>query len=564
MTPLPKSLLNEKHSDRVTYLLIAVTLILFNLIAIFGSKVLLHDEPGFYSMVINHQFPSTWTQYNLIGPYTEWLAWNILAYSPPLARSVYVLFLLVPLSCCFYYLCRAIFQFPRLTAFAAATLPQILPMQWQIPAGINMSYVVWGLLFTMLSLILGFLYLEKDTPKNWVPFLAATLCFFIATQIMELALFILPPILLAFWGYRKFQRKHVYLILVFTLVGLAKYIQMTMYPRKIMRIMPFDVIFQRIGLYFTWALPVPALPPLFATLIYFSIVFIAFLLYFKHPPQQSGPLFCRFSMKGRHLFVYGFFLSWMITTILPIIILSIPYPPRYAYISMFGAQALFVYAIYLILKKVFPLKRQLKIAIFIIIILLAGVSRTIYLKNYYAIENRIAAIMVRDLNEIQLPWHAQIVIVNLEGFYGGWPRSSGYFQFLLKRNDLSGLIGKVNSNEYYNFDNHFDPLFRKWSSRYNMTGLSLDQPLFLFYFDKKNKKLKPMEYALQWRGEKKDAPWTILRVDKVDGQLYAFAWGVGMDEYLSTIRQLQKKGISQSDILWGGPPTPEQQKRLQY
>lgn len=559
-----KFLSKEKNSEYFNYFFIGVTIIVFNLIAVFGPKGLLNDDPGMYHSVIAGEFPWQLFRFNLISPFTEWLGWNIMAYSPQLARGLYVLFLLIPLSCCFYYLCRSIFGFSRVTAFTAAVLPNILPMQWQIPAGINVCYVVWGLLFSVISLIIGFHYLEKDTSKNWIRLASAILCYLIATQIMEQALFLFPPLVLAFWGYKKFDRKNFILILSFSIVVVSKFLHIVMFPRKASQIMPFDIILKRIGLYFQWTLPVPGIPPVYAVIIFLGIVSTGFLLYIAQPINELKPyrIFSHFPAKIHHSLLYGFFVCWVVSTMFPLILLSLIYKIRYTYISIFGAQAILVFSIYVILKKLFPRKSKICIFVFIGIIVLSGVNRIIFLKKHFDVENKRTSIIIRDLNKIPLPLNAQVVIVNLKRFYGGWHRASGYFQFSLKRNDVTGLAGRINSSEYYNFDNHFDPEIRGWPERYQMTGLSIGKPVFLFYFDEKNRKLKQYEYALQWRGEKKGAPWTIFQVHKTTGQIFPFVSGVGMKQYVTAIRQLRKRGIQQSEILWGGPPTSDEQKRL--
>ena len=569
MKLLDKTLIKEKPAadgsrDSLIYVGIALTVILFNLIAIFGLDILLHDDPAHYTEVLNGQFPWYALEYRLIHPFTEWIGWNIMTYSPDLARGLYTMLLMVPISCCFYYLCRHKFGFSRMTAFTAAVLPNILPMQWSIPAGINISYVVWGLPLIIISLILGLHYLEKSTPQNWARLAGAGLCYLIATQIMEHALFVLPAMILAFCGYKKFAKKTIFLVLTFIIIGISIFCKMAVHPRKAMQLMPFDVIIDRIGIYFTWALPVSGIAPLYATIFFPGIIFIGFLLYFKQSeePSNTYSIFSHFSVKAHHCLVYGFFLCWMVSTISPSIFLSIPYSPRYSYLSMFGAQAIFIFSIFVILKKLFSGKPQIGIAIFIGIILLSGVSRYFTLKEKYTPRNTAFAIVQQDLNKMQLPPHSQIVITGLAGIPGGWERSSGYLQFALKRKDVNGLVGQVHSGEYYNFDNHFDSQVRGWDERYVMTGLAMNQPVFLFRMDKKTGQLQQLEYALQWRSEEMNAPWTILRVDKTTGSLFPFVSGTGMREYESAILKLQKKGIQQSDILWGGPPTEEEQKRL--
>lgn len=558
---LDKTLITEKpgvdgFSDGLIYAGIAFTVILFNLIAILGLDILLHDDPANYTRVINGQFPWWMLKDHLISPFTEWIGWNIMAYSPKLARGLYVLLLMVPLSCCFYHLCRHRLGFSRMTAYTAAILPNILPMQWQIPAGINMSYVLWGLLVSLVSLILGLHYLENNTEKNWSWLAGAFLCYLAATQIMEQALFLFPPFVLAFWGYKKFAKKNILLLAGFTIIAVIRLIQTIVNPRgaAVVQSIPLDEIVRRISLYFQWSLPFPNIDPVYLLIGFFGVIFVGFIQYLK--PTGAEP-------KTSRVFLYILLFVWAISAIFVFIFMSRDYPPRYVYISSFGLNAVFVFSAYVILKNLSHGKIKWHIPVFAVLIIFSGVSRYFKINEMYTHMNTTLAIVQRDLNKMQLPPHSQIVITGLKGIPGGWRRSSGYLQFALKRNDVNGLVGPVHSSEYYNFDNHFDPQLRMWDKRSVMTGLSLKKPLFLFYFDSKNGKLKPFEYALQWRGEKNDAPWTILRVDKTTGAQAPCVSGVGMEEYVSAIQGLQKNGIPQSEILWGGPPTKEEQKRLE-
>src|SRR5262249_23200880 len=79
----------------------------------------------------------------------------VMAYSAYLMRILLVLLLMVPISCCFYYLYHAKFKFAPLPAFVAAVLPNILPYQDEIPAVLIRSYSVHGLFLCVLALLLG-------------------------------------------------------------------------------------------------------------------------------------------------------------------------------------------------------------------------------------------------------------------------------------------------------------------------------------------------------------------------------------------------------------------------
>jgi len=549
--PLP---VKPKPAVYNIYIGIAFMVIFFNLIAIFGLDSLLHDDPAWYKMVLSGEFPRWMFKYNLLSPFTEWTGWTIMAYSPHLARGLYVLLLMVPLSCCFYYLYRFRFGFPWMTAFTAAVLPTILPMQSEIPAGINMSYVLWGLLISVLSLILGFHYLEKNTPKNWIRLMGAILSYLAATQIMEQALFLFPPFVLAFWGYKKFDKKNIYLISFFALIAFSRFIQMVLLPRVPIKKIPLDMILKRILTYFKWGLPFGDIDPVYPVIIFLGIVSVGFILYLKQPGDEP---------KFNRIFLYILFLGWAISTGFVFIFMSRYYIPRYVFISSFGLNALFVFSLYVILKKLFHGKFKLHIPVFAALILFSGISRYFTLNETYTPVNTDFSIIQRDLNKMSLPMDSQIVIVDIKGIAGGWERSSGYLQFALKRKDVTGLLGPIDHTGYYNFDNHFNRRIKGWEPRYNMTGLSLKQPVFLFRLDKKTGELNQLEYTLQWRGEKKDAPWTILKVDKITGKILPLVSGTGMEEYVSTLQELKKRGIPHSEILWGGPPTKAEQIRLE-
>jgi hypothetical protein len=561
----------NKHLDHIIYICIALTVVAFNLIAIFGLDGLLHDDPACYFQVLKGKFPRGLMKHSLICPYKEWIAWNIMAYSPNLIRGLYVMFLMIPLSWCFYYLYHYKFGFSRITAFTAAILPNILPYQWQIPAGINMSYTLWGLLFSVFSLIIGLHYLEKTTSKNWIRLLGAIICYFIASQLMGQSLFIFPPLALAFLGYTKFNKKHIWLISSVFIVAMAKFIWMIAVPRKPVIGIPTEVILRRIGLYFKWSLPSPNIEPIYLTIIYVVIILIGFILYIRDADSRLTLInrnFFHIEKKVYVLYFYTFFICWSVSSIFVFICMSEYLLPRYTHISSFGLNAIFIFSIYIILNRGFFKKYKLYIFVFLGIIIFSGIFRYSNLKKIYTVYNNTQSIIVRDLNKLKFPFNSQVVIsgrrVRKLFITRGWWGASGYLKFALKRNDINGLIGGINSKGYYNFDNHFNPKERGWGARYSMTGLSINKPTFFFFMLKKQKKLKQFEYALQWKGKTKNAPWTILRANKRTGKITPLLSGTGWDEYLSTIKKLEKKGTSQSEILWGGPPCKKELERMGF
>jgi hypothetical protein len=278
--------------------------------------------------------------------------------------------------------------------------------------------------------------------------------------------------------------------------------------------------------------------------------------------------FSHLGEKGYFLYLYLFLICWAISSIVVFILFSGPYRIRYVHISAFGLNALFILSLIVILNRGWPRKFKFNIVILAGIIIFSGVYRYVVLNRYYSYLNQTRRIIVKDLEGVNLPENAQVVITGVKDFPeswlpGGWARASGYLKFILKRNDITGLIGPVNSSEYYNFDNHFNPKVRRYRERWYMTGLSLDKPVFLFSLLENRQKLRQFEYALQWKGLTGDAPWTILKTNKKTGRLKPFLSGRGWRQYLTTLTGLEKQGISQSRILWGGPPTKEEWARLQ-
>jgi len=540
--------------------------VIFNLIAIFGLNVLLHDDPRHYKSVIEGNFPWGMMKYFVLWPFSEWIGWRIMTYSPNLARGLYVLLFMVPLSWCFYYLYHHKFGLPRIFAFTAAIIPNILPHQWQIPAGINMSRTLYPLLFAMIALILGLHYLEKSTPKNWIRLAGSSLCYLISSQMMEQALFLFPPIVLVFLGYTKLKRKHIWLILSFFIIAVARYAQMLIFTRKARILAPIEEILRRTGLYFKYSLPSPDIEPLYLTIFFLCIFLIGFILYVRHPsvsPTMSQNL-SHMKKNMFTLYLYGFFILWAASTILPFITMrGVIFPPRYPYISAFGLNAIFVFSLFVIFNLRFFKKYKLHYFVFAGVIIFSGGYRYLNLNEIFSAKNNIQSIIIKDLEKLSSPKNSQFVICGLPKMAHGRRRVTGYLMHALKRNDISGIFQTVDPREKKNFYDHFNP----WSITFNRIGqfggIYSNKPVFFFVLLQKKNKLKQFEYVLRWRGRTKNAPWVIIHADKKTGKTSSFRWGEGMDAYLSTIKELEKQGIPQSEILWGGPPTQKESERLE-
>ncbi len=564
LSNLPGKLANYR-----IYLFIAIPVVLFNCIAVFGPDVLLMDDASMYNFVLKGKFPYFYWQKGLfLASLTEWTAWNIMAVSPQLIRMTYILVLMAPLSWVIYRLFRERFGFPKIAAYTAAVLPNILPGQYLIPAFTNGSYVLFGLLLIMGCFYAGFNYLDRQDKKNWIRLLTAAIIYLLSTQSMEQSVFFFPVLVFAFLGYTKFNKKHIYLIASLSLVFLFKVAWILLNTRQGVDIIniPYRIILKRTKFFFSSMLPFPQWlreSSYLLLLLFIGVVITGLIFYIKN--RAAGfhitSSFSHLSPKLYVLYVYAFLLLWTAANIALFIAFVSTKNVRYFYISAYGLIALLLLSLYPIIKKIFKKRKLLIYSVFILLIVISGISRHIELKNHYNRLNANQSLIIKNLEVFKFSLDSQIVIYLKRGynnFFGKWIQSCGYLKYTLKRDDIDGLIGDKKLY-YFNFYDHFNRDSRYYMRK--MQGLNIRRPLFLF--EQENDQLKHYEYALQWKGESKIAPWTIFHANKTTGVISPFMSGIGMEEYLSTIKKLGKKGISQSNILWGGPPTKKELQRLE-
>lgn len=556
---------NSLDNKYIMYLLIALTVIIFNITAVVGFDALLHDDPTHYNEFVEGKFYFDKMKYNLLSPFKCLFQWAIAYYSPHLMRGLLVLLLMVPVSCCFYYLYYNKFGFPRMAAFAAAVLPNILPSQFGIPAGINMSYSLYGLLFALLSLMSGFSYLESTTSRDWSRLVKAIVLYFICTQLMEQSIFFFPPLALAFLGYTKLSKKHAWLISSFFVVTMAKFIWVVSNPRKGVFTSSLPEIFRRIGRYFKWSFPSPGTEPLFLVIIFAGIILAGFILVMKRSGSglRIAAHFRHLAQKGYVLYLYAFLICWAISTAAVFILFSEVYQTRYVHISSFAFAALLVLAIHVILNRKIG-KLKLNTIVLIALIVFSGVLRYERLNEIFTPANKTRSLLIRDLGKVSFPENSQVVVTGVSsvetGHPGGWNRSCGYLKFILKRKDINGLVGAADTGR---FAIHFNPKRQSKGKMFLMSGLSPGKPTFFFRMNREKKELEQLRYALEWRGKTKNAGWTIFRVDMTGGRISPFISGSGMEDYLSKVKELEGKGIPPDRILWGGLPTKEDLERLE-
>jgi hypothetical protein len=558
------------------YVAIAASVIVFNLIGIFGPHTLQHDDPANYTRVMQNAFPTWMLKHSFLSIYIEWIAWKIMAFSPFLARGLYVLCFMVPISLLFYHLLTVKFGLSRIMAASASIIPQILPAVWQIPAGVNMSYPLRGLLLFLITIVISFKYLDGTDTRKWAWFFASIAMYAMSLDSMQQSVFLFPQIIIIIAGYTRFNRRHVFLLTSFLMLFGIKLTQMVVVPRKTLSHIPLYEIGSRVVKYCNWSLPISTKDSIAFLIAVIVIIAAGMILNLKTGDANVNP-----GIEYRHiqkrffiLYTYSVFSVWMVSSIAVFILFSDEYTSRYVYLSAFGFWVLMALSLQAILDHLFK-NRVFSIILFSFLIVCSGCFRMNSLNKFFSMQNQIQETIITTLNKQPLPPLSQVVVMGVPYFAGGWFRSSGYLQHALRRNDIEGLISYIHSSPYYNFDDHMDPEIRDWGPRYNCTGLDLERPAFLYTINNKcMKKLKnktaknkcnaiwQMEYALQWRGELSNASWNIYKFDMENGRSRVLVSGSGYDGYINNLKKLKRRGINQSDILWGGPPTDEERRRM--
>ncbi len=561
---------------------IAVPIILFNWIGIFGPHALFKDDPARYYQASTGTFPYEYWSYGLfLWTINQWIAWKIMTVSPVLIRGIYVVLFMIPLSVVMYCFFRKKLGFAASAAYFAAVLPQVLTRQDLIPAYINGNYVVPGLLIVMGAIYAVFAYLEAlPSRTSYKALITATSVYFAASQHLDFSIFFFPIFVFIIYAYRPLTRKHFLLMGSLSLVFLYKIAWMIAVPRDAASgiLLSLTKIHKRIDYYFLTMLPVPKWlnsikdPVL---VFVFLLIITGFILELRRSyhiynqkllevqPVTNGfyKAFLEKVPGGRKqypgvdsiLFVYGFLVLWLVCTIAAFIFLSPHLNERYAYIPAFALIALLGISLQSIFNTLLPHKNRVLPLVFIGLIIFSGITRFTNLKKYYSRLNHRNEALIQLLGHYSFPPGSQIVLYlsKWKNYWAVWDHSGGNLRFLLNRDDIDGLIG-YNKTKYYHFYNAFDMKDRRFGNKSYMRGLSSDRPLFLFV-ERKNK-LRQYRYALQWKEKEnmKNSPWIIFKISKKTGKAVPFLTGKGYEQYMLAVKSLAEKGIKQSRIMWGG------------
>ena len=479
--------------------------------------------------------------------------------SPKLARSIIVIFGLIPVSLLCFILYRDYFKLPPVVAFFSATLPQILPNQTYIPIYINGGYFGYMLLPFFIFVLFCIKYVRSENQEKKIYFLLniSLILSFLAT---ELSLFLLAPAVLLILVFARSWKKIFHVLGPMVLFSSLKVFWYMTQEHGIANTVVFndwDRIVNSIGIQIKTILPflgnflTPEVMGIFLMVMILSVVWV-FTLFGKRfiPEIQREGIFLGRKMVGdilkdRSGIAILFGVIWIISTTVPFVLLSgHPFSSRYAYPSGFGFALLFGAIPYYFLGSKGNRSFFLKV-ILIALLIFSGIQRLQSIESIYGPTEKINQIIRGELRLRQFPLASSIVIVGKEmerlRTAGVMSWSKGYLRYTLNRKDVRGLIGPK-----YSFYNPFKQWTGSWSEK--MVGIPLREPIFLFEYIPSEEKLKQYAYFLVW--ERDEGRWAIFKADQKTGQISGLIRGKGPESFETAKKFLGEKDIDPSEIYW--------------
>lgn len=539
-TLLPRLRLPGEKTNGLPLRVALLLLVLANLVAVWGPDVLIHDDAANLSRVRAQEFPTSLVRHGLVlASLSEWLAWNVMALSKEAARLLYVLLLMVPLAISLWTLFRDHFGIPLEAALAGAVIPMILPAQWTIPAFINGSYVLLGLLAmsAVLHQVAGFAAARGEGRRFAV---RAVLLFLAATQLMDQALFFFPLIvyMLLAPGARRTGRPRLLIALgaVFT----TKAAWFLLLPRTAAVPEPPGLggMEDRIMEGLNSLLPLPAgmrddgWPVIFyAILVAVAVVFSATVsARIRESPSGGTPPPSRPSVA----YAYGALLLWFLGNALPFIFASRGVSVRHLFIAGFGFIAAAILSLQLVIRRFLPAPGRVAWAVAFTAIAASGLFRQIELGTVFRNLNENQKLIRSRLLALGPPPRAQVAVYlrNAKIYWGDWLQSSGHLSYMLTRDDVQGCIGGM--RHYTTFYDPFQPAEQQYRSFFR--GYSLHRPLFLFM--QQGTRLRQFEFALRWETPPGGGRWALLQLDPRSGQISIRETGTGRKGLSGAIRRL--------------------------
>ena len=564
----------SRHSRLLIPLLIAFPVIVFNLVHVFGPEYLLADDPsGYRTGISNMTRMFLWEMKYVLNAFTETFSWWMMAhYSPYVVRLLYLVFYLAGISLCVYWIARKVFGLGKETAWLAAVVPAILPLQFQIIAGVNMSYTLLGQLLVLLSLAAGFSYLSRKD-HSWGLLLLSGLLFTAATRQMEQSVFVSASVGFIYLAVSKRWARKAGLILPVVISSAAVLHRMLTAPRGAAEIQNLDPgeIIHRCKIFLLYLSPwISPVHREYAILVMLFLVLAGIAGFVFYPSWRNRVVtlkhFAWLPETARIAILPGFVFLWSVPSILPFIALNRHMDARTMHLSGYGPWLLAAPGLLMVLTATLSFmkdepRRKAVVSILAMVVVISGLQHMRYASDRYEQGNISWRGISRSISRYAFPAGSQISIVDADtGTHNSYPPCTGYLARMLgNRRDIGGIVGP----EHF----FYDPFAQVDLWKNPMTGLTGTGNLHLFRFipeadqdsESGRSSLERFGYFLRVISDKSDrdagqatGDWFLYRLDARGSGSLLYS-GQGLEEYESRLEALKAEGINPEQICWGDP-----------
>lgn len=385
---------------------------------------------------------------SLAQPFRDILyAYGMVHLGLPVTRAFFVL-LMSAISVLLFQMYRKQFGLPLFISVTAALLPNILPGLCGIPAGLNASYAMWGLLPMLISGMLIFRFSTDIQPVKRNGYIWAIL-FYTGGILMVISSTFLMPVVLCmfFFAIPAHRYNTLRLVLPFVLLACVQLFFHRRYTHMEPTIVPFDEMAERALRFFSMsdfsAAPISWSPYLIITLCLLGLwgLLSERIVIFSVPQPFAH-------IPGAYrIMITGWTLCWIACNSIPYIAFTPNFRPYdYAYVFNFGTLLLATAGIYTLATiALMPfgrngnLKMPILMAVALLLILFTGYQRIRH-NCHYPTETSTAIRSALTLDT--LPGETQVVILDIKTESPGHIQvNTGYLRYILGRNDVKGLIG---------------------------------------------------------------------------------------------------------------------------
>jgi len=553
--------INDFARILVPYALIAVVVFLANWNHVWGIDLLINDDIVRYSSALADKNINYLMRICDLHHLFRWLdifplvknivIWELCERSVILGRLFFMTVFYVPLSFVFYHFYKYYLRLPVFLAFGAAVLPNIMPSQTDVPAYLDGCYPCIGLLVVMLALMSAMKYQKTSRA---VHFTAAIFLYFIATTLIEHAVFLAVPFIFILFILRK--KTTPFFVLSIPVVFLATYrtALSVIQPRAYGTITDISWIERGSRLWnflrhsdpltLCWGELYWVHLALIIALILMSIVCVI------HAAKKHGhgaKQVLQHVLHSDTIQVSLFALLWFAATASPFIFWAPHFHRYYIHIPSFGYILLALVSLNNVLRA---LKRPRILPYIIVLLIVAsGVLRTINTYRDLKPINETSRIVRDGLPRKAYPPNSQIVVLGEFSYTIGkglWPMSDGYVKQFFGRMDMTGIM----PYEYHFYNPFNGSEGRDWGAD-KMTGLDLAEPIFVFRYDKTAQQFKQLSYGLQWIVKDGSESWKLYKFDKGTGKAAQLHQGRSVDDYKITLNDMTEEGVASSEVAWG-------------